>query len=385
MTARPSAHELLAERLDRVRGARHIILRAPTGSGITRILAEFIARIAPTGYVLIVSSRQVLLDQWTAVLESQDVAPVRYLTPHRALELASRSSADPQSGIFLATIPDVDRGPVRLALQSLPLALLVLDDVPRPDSATLPAVLGIVDRARQTILVDRQPRQTPPSWLHDPSVAEVTLAEAISLSGKGNVSPENYPVTLSPTERYVLQQALSLLNKKDDIPSRPVLHSALMRLINEGQQPRTDATSQVDMAWNLVDLLEDLGPDPRLDAMTEAVVRRRQFGPVIVVTGPLRAEVEYVRDHLATHGIHTTPWRLQKGPSFPTVGAKDDLFPVIVAPRNGLDLDESLLQDAILVYFTEPRNHADRSWLVSTLHTGVARAAVLPTDGQALR
>ncbi|MEV5766114.1 hypothetical protein AB0L34_16310 [Micromonospora sp. NPDC052213] len=380
MTARAPAHVLLAERLDRVRDARHIVLRAPVGSGITQTLADVIARTAASGFVLVVSSRRDLLEQWTIVLRSHGVAPVRLLNPDLALELASLSPTEPRRGVLLTTTLDVRRGPVRLALQSLPLALFLLDALPRPDSATLPAVISIVDRAHRTIVVDREPNEGMPSWLHHPVLVQLTLAEAINMSGERHVSPEDYLVTLGPAERSVFQQAATLLRKRDGIRSRPALHSALMQLISGGQETSRDNLGRVDMAWSLVDSLEGLGPDPRLAAMTEAVLHRRQFGPVIVVTGSLRAEVEYVRAHLAAHGIRTMEWTLQDPPKAPVVTADSSPYPVIVATPNGLKVDESLLQDATLVYFTKPRSNADRSWLLSALHTGVARAAVLPVD-----
>ncbi|NHW87525.1 hypothetical protein HA066_24230, partial [Escherichia coli] len=88
------------------------------------------------------------------------------------------------------------RGPVRLALQSLPLALFLLDGLPRPDSATLAAVIGIVDRARQTIVVDQNAQEDTPSWLQHPELVQLTLAEVIAMSSKSHVSPEDYVVTL---------------------------------------------------------------------------------------------------------------------------------------------------------------------------------------------
>ncbi|MBQ1022865.1 MULTISPECIES: DEAD/DEAH box helicase family protein [unclassified Micromonospora] len=383
MTARTPAHILLAERLDRVRNARHIVLHAPAGSGKTRILADIIARAAESGLVLVVSSRRELLAQWAMVLLRNHAAtPLRDLDPDLALELASLSPTQPHHdhGVLLTTTANVRRGPVRLALQSLPLALFLLDGLPRPDSATLAAVIGIVDRARQTIVVDQNAQEDTPSWLQHPELVQLTLAEVIAMSSKSHVSPEDYVVTLGDGERAIFQQAATLLDKRHGIRSRPALHSALMQLISEGQVTSRDDQGRVKMAWSLVDSLEGLGPDPRLAAMTEAVLHRKQSGPVIVVTGPLRAEVEYVRDHLTAHGIRTTEWTMQDPPQALATAADRDPLPVIVATPSGLEVGESLLQDTTLVYFTRPRSDTDRAWLLSALHTGMARGAVLPVD-----
>jgi hypothetical protein len=368
--------------MDRVRDARHIVLHAPAGSGKTQILADVIARAAESGFVLVVSSRRELLKQWAIVLRNHGEAPVHDLDPDLALELSSLSPAEPRQdhGVLLTTTVGVRRGPVRLALQSLPLALFLLDGLPRPDSATLPAVISIVDRARQTIVVDHNAHEGMPSWLQHPELVQLTLAEAISMSGKRHVSPEDYVVTLGDGERSIFQQAAILLEKRHGVRSRPALHSALIQLIGEGQETSRDDQGRMNMAWSLVDSLEGLGPDPRLAAMTEAVLHRRQFGPVIVVTGPLRAEVEYVRDHLASHGIRTTEWTLQDPPKAPAVATDRSPPPVVVATPSGLEVGESLLQDTTLVYFTRPRSDADRTWLLSALHTGMARGAVLPVD-----
>ncbi|SCF42191.1 Part of AAA domain-containing protein [Micromonospora matsumotoense] len=382
MIGRAPAHILLAERLDRVRDARHIVLHAPPGSGKTRILADFIARAAESGFVLVVSSRRELLKQWAIVLGDHGDAPVHELDSDLALELASLSPAESQHnhGVLLTTTVGVRRGPVRLALQSLPLALFLLDGLPRPDGATLPAVRSIVDRARQTIVVDHISRGRMPPWLQHPALVQLTSAEAIDMSDNRHVSPEDYVVALSLGERSVFQQAAMLLDRRQVVRSRPALHSALMQLIGGVQEPSRDDLGRVDMAWSLVDSLEGLGPDPRLAAMTEAVLHRRQFGPVIVVTGPLRAEVEYVRDHLTAHGIRTTEWTLQDPPKEPAVAADRSPSPVVVATPSGLEVGEPLLQAATLVYFTRPRSDAERAWLLSALRTGMTRSVVLPTD-----
>ncbi|MFC4148669.1 hypothetical protein ACFO0M_20640 [Micromonospora mangrovi] len=343
-------------------------------------MAEFAARSAASGFVVVVSSRRALLEQWAFVLESRNAAPVRLLKPDLALELANRLPAEPHRGIFLTTVLDIRRGPVRIALKSLPLALAVLDAGPRPDSSTTPAVLDIVEQARQTIVVDQEPGQGLPTWLHHPTLVELTLDEAITMSGDRHPDPETYPVSLSPAERSLFEQAARLLDKRNSTRSRPAVHSALMRLISTHGTSHGDM-NDIDMAWNLVDSLEALGPDPRLEAMTETVLQRHRSGPVIVVTGPLRAEVEYVRDHLAAHGVRTEQLTLHEPRKGKAVAGGDRPPSVIVATRNGLDADESLLHDATLVYFTRPQSNSDRVWLLSALHTGAARAAIIPIDG----
>ncbi|MFC3504088.1 hypothetical protein ACFOOK_24385 [Micromonospora krabiensis] len=380
MTARVSAQVLLAARLNRVRHVRHIVLRAPVGSGVTQTLADVIARTATDGFVLVVSSRRALLEQWAYVLESHDVAPVRVLKSDLALELAGRPPAEPHRGIFLTTALDIRRGPVRVAMKSLPLALAVLEAGPRPDNAALPAVLDIVDQARQTIVVDQGLSRVMPAWLHHPSVVELTLAEVIAMSGERHANPETYSVPLSPAERSIFEQAARLLDKRDGRRSRPAVHSALMRLLSTSREASPGDTGEIDVAWNLVDSLEGLGPDPRLIAMTETVLQQRRFGPVIVVTGSLRAEVEYVRDHLAAQGVRTEPLTLHEVPEARAATSGDSPSPVIVATRNGLETNESLLQDATLVYFTTPRSNTDDAWLLSALHTGAVRAAIIPIE-----
>ncbi|MFE9207479.1 hypothetical protein, partial [Micromonospora sp. NPDC007230] len=122
------------------------------------------------------------------------------------------------------------------------------------------------------------------------------------------------------------------------------------------------------------DALGDSVPDGSSEPMDYTInVQRRG-------TSSLRAEVEYVRDHLAAHGILTTEWTLHDPPKPPAIAANRSPSPVIVATPNGLEVGESLLQDATLVYFTRPQSDADRAWLLSALHTGVARAAILPVD-----
>ncbi|MFI6272485.1 DEAD/DEAH box helicase family protein [Micromonospora zamorensis] len=382
MTARMSVQALLAERLDRVRYERHIVLRAPAGSGVTQTLAEVIARTAAPGFVLVVSSRRDLLEQWVFVLERHGAAPVHLLKSDLALEVASRTPAEPHRGIFVTTMAEIRRGPVKVALKSLPLALLVLDTTPRPDSVTLAAILDVVRNARQTIVVDQDFGERVPAWLHRPSLVELTLNEAIAISGEPHVRPETYPVSLSPAERSIFEQVARLLEKRDGVRSRPAVHSALMRLISNGRETGRGDMDKIDMAWNLVDSLEGLGPDPRLLAMTETVLQRRRLGPVIVVTGPLRAEVEYVRDHLAAQGVPTEPLTLHELRKARAVKASGSPHPVIVATRTGLESDESVLEDATLVYFSRPRSNPDNTWLLSALHTGAARAAIIPIESQ---
>ncbi|MGC5288871.1 hypothetical protein [Micromonospora sp. DT231] len=380
MTARISIQALLAERLDRVRNERHIVLRAAAGSGITQTLAEFIARTARPGFVLVVSSRRDLLEQWVFVLERHGVTPVHLLRSDLALEVANRSPAEPHRGIFVTTMAEIRRGPVKVALKSLPLALVVLDTTPRPDSATLAAIIDVVKNATQAIVVNQDFGLPVPTWLHHASLVELTLNEAIAISGESYVRPETYPVSLSPAEHSIFEQVARLLEKRDGTSNRPVVHSALMRLISTRREAGQGDRDKIDMAWNLVDLLEGLGPDPRLLAMTEMVLQRRRLGPVIVVTGPLRAEVEYVRDHLAAQGVATEPLTLHELQKARSVKASDSSHPVIVATRAGLESDESVLENATLVYFNRPRSNPDHAWLLAALHIGAARAAIIPSE-----
>ncbi|GAA2339264.1 hypothetical protein [Dactylosporangium salmoneum] len=185
-------------------------------------------------------------------------------------------------------------------------------------------------------------------------------------------------MTIGALERTVLERAAAVLESQEVALSRPRLHSALMHLISADEAADRPSVQDIGMVWNLVDSLEALGPDPRLDAVGGLVQQRRRTGPVIVVTGQLLAEVEYVRGSLAARGIHASVWTLRDLPKSFGIDEVSEGYPVVVASRTGLEFDESLLRDATLVYFRSPQTDEDRAWLESATHTGTVRAAILP-------
>lgn len=156
------------------------------------------------------------------------------------------------------------------------------------------------------------------------------------------------------------------------------MHSALMHLISASSPTSQDDANRTSAAWRLVDMLEGLGPDPRLSAMVAVVMRKREECPVLVVTGSLRSEVEYVRDYLAAIGIQAEQRALHEPPVADTDWTSGAPYPIIVTTPDALKVDESRLRNAALVYFTPPQNGTDQAWLRSALVAGVVRSVTLP-------
>ncbi|GAA2339257.1 DEAD/DEAH box helicase family protein [Dactylosporangium salmoneum] len=164
MTDRSPAQALLAERLDGVRDARQIVLRAPVGTGVVRTLAQLVTRKAADGLVLIVSPLNALLDQWSNVLEQQPGTEViHHLTADLALELASETSDLPGHGILLAARSAIRRGPVGAALRRLNLALMFFDGL--PNAAARSEEVDVIRRAQQVIILDHKDSPKFPAWL----------------------------------------------------------------------------------------------------------------------------------------------------------------------------------------------------------------------------
>lgn len=107
---------MLAERLEKARTARHVIVRAPVGSGVTGTLTPVIQQAAASGLVLIISPARVILDQWMDLLRSVGTT-TNLLTSDLALELASSLTVR-RTEVLLSTPARIRQGPVKAWLSS---------------------------------------------------------------------------------------------------------------------------------------------------------------------------------------------------------------------------------------------------------------------------
>ncbi|MEV0714043.1 hypothetical protein [Asanoa sp. NPDC050611] len=335
---------------------------------------------AANGLVVIVAMARIELAQWRERLGISRVS-VWMATSEVALELSELSTAaHPPTGVLLTTPTRLDRGLLRNALRSVPVALAVVDGKPRDLTRAASSSARLVEIADRSIVVDDLVGGPTPEWLGPHAVVEVSLDEVIGSAANARAAIGSYQVTLGEDEQEVLDRAAKVLGRPVAWRSRIVLHAGLLQLISTAEQAGNHEGDQMAEAWSVVDDLENLGPDPRLAAVLQAAVRMRNVAPVVIVTGGRLVEAEYVQDHLIENGVDADLWTVQTQPSADKASAqaKGPPFPVAVATTGSLDVNEQWLTGSALVYFTEPHTDREHQRLHVALATGAIHSASTP-------
>lgn len=371
--------ELLVTRLAQVGDARHLLVRAPAGSGAHTALVPIVAHAAQSGLVVILAIRRAELEQWKARLDEAGVDS-RIATPEVALELTDRQPTNPPAGVLLATPMRLDRGVLRNALQSVAPALLLADVSPQYFTAA-PRWASLIKTASRSIVLDELGTGPMPEWLGArTALVELSLNEVINGAAYPHASVDSYDVVFGQDEQEVVDRAAKILGQPVSWRSRVVLHTDLLQFISDAEQASDSENDEVAEAWRVVDDLENLGPDPRADAVLEATNRLRQTAPVIVVTGGRLVEADYVRDYLTANGVDAALWTAHSRPSTDRTesGTDGPPFPVAVATTGGLETNGQRLAGTALVYFTQPHTAREQRRLLVALATGAIESASTP-------
>jgi hypothetical protein len=223
-----------------------------------------------------------------------------------------------------------------------------------------------------------------PSWFHPDETINWTLREVL-----GSLPPvDTFPYQPSENEATVFDHALSLLSRTIgdialSIPTRPALHASILRMIGEhsGERPGQGYSSDeieppkrgesvarpawLEEAWAVLDSLEDLDRDGRLEAAHTIVQQATENRRQCVVTTELVSETDYVGGYLRSHSIPVIqlsledPW-IDRRQNLVTLGKEI----VLVITNAALGSLPELPPRAQVVWWSPPRNTVQaQNWL----------------------
>jgi hypothetical protein len=179
----------------------------------------------------------------------------------------------------------------------------------------------------------------------------VVPAQKLYPGHRHDVVVEPIDVRQSTAERQILAEAAPLLAGDADV-SRSAAHAKLLvaaAQITDGDVGRADAI------WGLIDRIEALTADKRLSAFTDLVAQHADRGPVVVLTGPLRAEAEYVRSYLESAGIAVVAQgRAELRLGRVTEEIPDHVRHVIISSWQSIEPDEVWLRDSTVIFWSQP-------------------------------
>lgn len=390
MISTPYQQEVL-EKLQDPNCPRRALVQAPTGTGVRRSVQIVIEEAARSGTVLVLAPTRGLVEQWASRLSDREGFTVEVVD---SADTALRLAEDPTSRtgrVLLATYVRLAQGPSRRALVGMTLDLFVADEPLRglPDT-----IRDLVAASRRTIAVASGPVDTTFSDL--PTIASISLESAIV---EGDLRVEEVSVHPAADERSLLDAAEALVERATRgaplsppvYRTRPWLHSVLLRIANgravepvetpdgEAEAVTSDVAAQ---AWELLDRFDELGPDPRLQALDVVLARIFAAARGAVVITATVADAEYVHAHLMRRGFseaglltgrsRRADWRIlnEMGPGSTMV---------VTAVLS--DVVEQLPQQVDFVTWSDsPERQAMRGRLASLLQFGAGRTVYLLSD-----
>ena len=205
----------------------------------------------------------------------------------------------------------------------------------------------------------------------------------------GNLPPvETFPYQPSENEATVLDHALSLLSRTIgdialSVPTRPALHASILRLIAEHSGERPDQgydgdeieplkeggsvahPDWLEEAWAVLDSLEDLDSDGRLEAAHIVVQQATEDRRRCVVTTELVSETDYVGGYLRSQSIPVIQLslanpRMDRQRTLVTLGEES----VLVITNAALGSLPELPRRTRVVWWSPPRNAVQaQGWL----------------------
>jgi hypothetical protein len=311
----------LADKLGSGAGGSRILVRAPGGVGIAEAAATAASRAAATDQlVVIVVPGQAHVEKWGRRLRAAGVESVLELSKAREAVIAL-DKADGRSlashGAIVATSQLFRSGAGRRTAASLKPALLIIEQPPlnvAGESKTEELHSELVSYSLRSVVLTYTGATF--GWYGPTETLDVTLTEALLLRPQDNeFSLAHYGV--EPEETALLQQARDVVLgaggsqlRSADL-SRPALHGMLLRLATElsGESLATETSelaesrnepseALIDEVWQLLDRVESLGTDPRLELLTLLVRGAVSEGRPVVIRTSRVDETEYVAGHL---------------------------------------------------------------------------------------
>jgi superfamily II DNA or RNA helicase len=406
----PHQQQLL-EHLEQVPRQRAILLHAPVGAGVNAVVARFTVSIARRGeQVVVITDRRILVDQWAYQLSQAQADNVASLEANSdvLIELGGAQSGLGPSGILVVTIQRLRQGAGRRLANTLRPSLLIIDRMPGlgPVSGTL--VEELASRSVSILVLADAGR---PDWFNPTDSIDWSQGEVLH----DWPSVETISYQPSDHENVVYDRALELLRSdgtRDLGPhgwTRPGLHASILRLIgrlsgdriyalksgNEtvsrvGEDQDTDRAQSalLQEAWAIVDSLEDLGDDGRLEAALTLVRRAVKEGRLCIVTTELVVEANYVAAFLRSNNIQAFLLTYANSElQWQQVQAALTGRSVLVTTNLALDLPFDLPEHTQFVWWSPPQTIVRaRKWLAlaarAPLSTVTAIRAQPPLPGE---
>jgi hypothetical protein len=379
----------LLERLEREPRSRAILLRAIPGTGLTEVVVRLVASAARRGEsVVVVTDHRILVDEWTYRLAEAQAGSINSLTTSSdvLMELDRIQPIRGISGVLVASVQLLSQGAGRELADLLHPSLLIVDRMERLDSGFRRELIEpLASRSERVILLTHKP--AAPEWFEPGETISVNLAEVL----ESLPAVEALYYRPSDHEDVVSGRALSLLSQAIgdfalSARTRAALHASVLRLIanlsgefpdevgnelKQAQKSQGEENVQSELlqeAWAIVDSLEELDSDGRLEAAHTLVQRAAADHRLCIVTTELAAEADYVAGYLRSNAVPAL--QLSAASSHPdrqqvVATLVEGSVLVITNPIFGLLPDLPLRTQ--VVWWSPPRNSVQaQEWLALT-------------------
>ncbi|AGZ44199.1 hypothetical protein [Actinoplanes friuliensis] len=324
---------------------RPVLIQSPGRQTIRAALAPWVREAARQRQVTIIASANESLMRWVDWLSDYEDVSLHKLNAATALE--SLDEHLDSARVTLATFAALRRQAVKEGLAASHRDVVIVDTLPLPGGQAYQLVAELTAGARYAVAISDS--QAPESLPGAETI--VVPAQKLYPGHRHDVVVKPINVLQSTAERQILAEAAPLLAGDADV-SRSAAHAKLLvaaAQITDGDFGRTDAI------WGLIDRIEALTADERLSAFTDLVAQYADRGPVVVLTGPLRAEAEYVRSYLESAGIAVVAQgRAELRLGRVTEEIPDHVRPVIISSWQSIEPDEVWLRDSTVIFWSQP-------------------------------
>jgi hypothetical protein len=345
----------LLKRLTDPEAPSRIVIHAVVGSGVGRVVTQLLAR-DETGNALILTGSRLLREQWGRRLQEEAGRHVTELAgAASALELIEQGASRP-GDVIIVSFDVLESSLTSRALLGRHFDVVVIDN----PIEWLGRFLGktLWDAGKVIVL---QTTAVPGPWSDWPSLT--TTVPRVE-PDPADIADVDFSLGIEETDLFATASAFTMNNPtkrwNDGAETRPSLHQRLLRIVSaQSTEPGPAVDQQLDAttetAWTLLDRLEGMGPDPRLEALDRALSEAGR-GQLTVVTTASLADLEYVAGHLAE--IRTERLRIwsRGDPLLPS-------GPGVASPRELLLATDSIYgevdewpEDVRIVWWTRPSN-----------------------------